>query len=137
MTSQTISPVQALQYPQGAGVTTSATAQPHRSPYMSRYCILVVRHPCFSRPILFRIQPDLSNFLLILICHLIVFVLTSRLALGDAWGFREGVSRPLAMSNTRLRINSVLNSVTPCFLHWCFRKDVAVPPLEIGLARLR
>ncbi|KAH9989819.1 Tim17-domain-containing protein [Russula vinacea] len=34
------------------------------------------------------------------------------LALGGAWGFREGASRPLAVSNARLRINSVLNSVT-------------------------
>ncbi|KAJ6624967.1 Tim17/Tim22/Tim23/Pmp24 family-domain-containing protein [Mycena sp. CBHHK59/15] len=34
------------------------------------------------------------------------------LALGGAWGVREGAARPLAVSNTRLRINSVLNSVT-------------------------
>ena len=34
------------------------------------------------------------------------------LALGGAWGFREGAGRPLAMSNARLRINSILNSVT-------------------------
>ncbi|KAF8479737.1 Tim17-domain-containing protein [Russula ochroleuca] len=34
------------------------------------------------------------------------------LALGGAWGFREGASRPLAVSNARLRINSILNSVT-------------------------
>lgn len=34
------------------------------------------------------------------------------LALGGAWGFREGTSRPLAVSNARLRINSILNSVT-------------------------
>ncbi|KAG5652044.1 hypothetical protein H0H81_006494 [Sphagnurus paluster] len=34
------------------------------------------------------------------------------LALGGAWGVREGARRPLAVSNTRLRINSVLNSVT-------------------------
>jgi import inner membrane translocase subunit TIM23 len=34
------------------------------------------------------------------------------LALGGAWGLREGSRRPLAVSNTRLRINSVLNSVT-------------------------
>ncbi|KAG6854019.1 hypothetical protein C0991_011506 [Blastosporella zonata] len=36
----------------------------------------------------------------------------SGLALGGAWGVREGARRPLAVSNTRLRINSVLNSVT-------------------------
>ena len=34
------------------------------------------------------------------------------LALGGAWGFREGASRQLAVSNARLRINSILNSVT-------------------------
>jgi len=28
------------------------------------------------------------------------------------WGLREGVRRPLAVSNSRLRINSILNSVT-------------------------
>jgi len=36
----------------------------------------------------------------------------SGLALGGVWGVREGAQRPLAASNTRLRINSVLNSVT-------------------------
>jgi len=34
------------------------------------------------------------------------------LALGGAWGFREGAGRPLAVSNAWLRINSILNSVT-------------------------
>ncbi|KAG7443655.1 mitochondrial import inner membrane translocase, subunit Tim17/22 [Guyanagaster necrorhizus] len=34
------------------------------------------------------------------------------LALGGLWGMREGARRPLAVSNTRLRINSILNSVT-------------------------
>ncbi|KAF8998554.1 Tim17-domain-containing protein [Cyathus striatus] len=34
------------------------------------------------------------------------------LTLGGLWGVREGARRPLAVSNTRLRINSVLNSVT-------------------------
>ncbi|CAL1714949.1 unnamed protein product [Somion occarium] len=36
----------------------------------------------------------------------------SGLALGGIWGFREGARRPLAVSNARLRINSILNSVT-------------------------
>ncbi|OSX64211.1 hypothetical protein POSPLADRAFT_1137606 [Postia placenta MAD-698-R-SB12] len=36
----------------------------------------------------------------------------SGLALGGVWGLREGARRPLAASNSRLRINSVLNSVT-------------------------
>jgi mitochondrial import inner membrane translocase subunit TIM23 len=34
------------------------------------------------------------------------------LALGGVWGVREGARRPLAVSNARLRINSILNSVT-------------------------
>lgn len=28
------------------------------------------------------------------------------------WGLREGARKPLAVSNARLRINSILNSVT-------------------------
>ncbi|KAH8071797.1 Tim17/Tim22/Tim23/Pmp24 family-domain-containing protein [Cristinia sonorae] len=36
----------------------------------------------------------------------------SGLALGGVWGLREGARRPLAVSNARLRINSILNSVT-------------------------
>ncbi|KAJ2934865.1 hypothetical protein H1R20_g2215, partial [Candolleomyces eurysporus] len=36
----------------------------------------------------------------------------SGLVLGGVWGVREGARRPLAVSNARLRINSVLNSVT-------------------------
>ncbi|KAF9526140.1 Tim17/Tim22/Tim23/Pmp24 family-domain-containing protein [Crepidotus variabilis] len=36
----------------------------------------------------------------------------SGLAIGGVWGVREGARRPLAVSNTRLRVNSVLNSVT-------------------------
>ncbi|KZT27758.1 Tim17-domain-containing protein [Neolentinus lepideus HHB14362 ss-1] len=34
------------------------------------------------------------------------------LTVGGIWGLREGARRPLAVSNTRLRINSVLNAVT-------------------------
>ncbi|KAK7445417.1 Mitochondrial import inner membrane translocase subunit tim23 [Stygiomarasmius scandens] len=36
----------------------------------------------------------------------------SGLTIGGVWGLREGARRPLAVSNTRLRINSILNSVT-------------------------
>ncbi|KAH0582958.1 Mitochondrial import inner membrane translocase subunit tim23 [Termitomyces sp. J132] len=36
----------------------------------------------------------------------------SGLTIGGAWGVREGARRPLAVSNARLRINSILNSVT-------------------------
>ncbi len=34
------------------------------------------------------------------------------LSLGGLWGLREGAKKPLAVSNTRLRINAILNSVT-------------------------
>jgi hypothetical protein len=34
------------------------------------------------------------------------------LAIGGVWGVREGARRPLAVYNSRLRINSILNSVT-------------------------
>ncbi|EPQ56398.1 Tim17-domain-containing protein [Gloeophyllum trabeum ATCC 11539] len=36
----------------------------------------------------------------------------SGLTVGGIWGLREGARRPLAVSNTRLRINSILNAVT-------------------------
>ncbi|KAF9511388.1 hypothetical protein BS47DRAFT_1377209 [Hydnum rufescens UP504] len=36
----------------------------------------------------------------------------SGLAIGGLWGLREGSGRPLAVSSARLRINSILNSVT-------------------------
>lgn len=53
-----------------------------------------------------------SHLLIVLFlshAHLIFFL---GLAVGGLWGLREGARRPLAVSNTRLRINSVLNSVT-------------------------
>ena len=34
------------------------------------------------------------------------------LALGGAWGLREGGTRKLAVPSARLRLNSILNSVT-------------------------
>ena len=40
-----------------------------------------------------------------------MFVLVG-LAVGGLWGLREGARKPLAVSNTRLRINAILNSVT-------------------------
>ncbi|TDL23668.1 Tim17-domain-containing protein [Rickenella mellea] len=36
----------------------------------------------------------------------------SGLGIGGLWGLREGARRPLAIPNARLRLNSVLNSVT-------------------------
>ena len=37
---------------------------------------------------------------------------TPGLTLGGVWGLREGARKPLAVSNARLRINSILNSIT-------------------------
>jgi import inner membrane translocase subunit TIM23 len=34
------------------------------------------------------------------------------LGIGGLWGLREGLTRPMAVSNARLRLNSVLNGVT-------------------------
>ncbi|EJD48040.1 Tim17-domain-containing protein [Auricularia subglabra TFB-10046 SS5] len=34
------------------------------------------------------------------------------LSIGGLWGLREGARRPLAVSNSRLRLNSILNSIT-------------------------
>ncbi|KIL65551.1 hypothetical protein M378DRAFT_161871 [Amanita muscaria Koide BX008] len=51
------------------------------------------------------------SFLIVFACHMLTLVFQG-LALGGAWGLREGARRPLAVSNSRLRINSILNSVT-------------------------
>ena len=52
------------------------------------------------------------RFLIVFISSHGSYSFSTGLAIGGAWGVREGASRPLAVSNTRLRINSVLNSVT-------------------------
>jgi len=36
----------------------------------------------------------------------------SGLGIGGIWGLREGAKRPLVVSNARLRVNSILNSIT-------------------------
>ncbi|KAF8075078.1 Tim17/Tim22/Tim23/Pmp24 family-domain-containing protein [Lyophyllum atratum] len=61
--------------------------------------------PVFASRLVFSL--NLSPYLDIISAHP-----SLGLALGGAWGVREGARRPLAVSNTRLRINSVLNSVT-------------------------
>ena len=70
------------------------------------------------------VEPDAGSFRLFHIIHyhliinLIVLALSHAhlyspgLGVGGVWGLREGVRRPLAVSNSRLRINSILNSVT-------------------------
>ena len=50
--------------------------------------------------------------LILLSLHITCRFRPAGLALGGAWGFREGARRPLAVSNSRLRINSILNSIT-------------------------
>ena len=39
-------------------------------------------------------------------------LLSTGLGFGGLWGLREGAARPLAVSNARLRLNSILNGVT-------------------------
>src|SRR5882762_5573436 len=71
-----------------------------------QYC-----HPQFFRvqPVLFKFQPYQPSYCL---CADHMFRPPIGLALGGAWGFREGAGRSLAVSNARLRINSILNSIT-------------------------
>jgi len=55
--------------------------------------------------------PTLSSILLFsLLSH--AHSCSLGLGAGGVWGLREGIRRPLAVSNSRLRINSILNSVT-------------------------
>jgi hypothetical protein len=93
-------------------------------------CILVVRvvsdldkvhhimsASSLSSPWKTLFPPDSGHLELISGCLIVLFrhMLTripQGLALGGIWGVREGARRPLAVSNSRLRINSVLNSVT-------------------------
>jgi hypothetical protein len=49
--------------------------------------------------------------LIVFVRHMFIFF-SPGLTIGGVWGLREGARRPLAVPNTRLRINSVLNSVT-------------------------
>ena len=57
-------------------------------------------------------RPIFRRLIVLFVTCLPCFFFLSGLALGGVWGVREGARRPLAVSNTRLRINSVLNSVT-------------------------
>jgi import inner membrane translocase subunit TIM23 len=56
--------------------------------------------------------PSLTSLLFLLLHHMLIWQRFPGLALGGVWGVREGARRPLAVSNMRLRINSILNSVT-------------------------
>lgn len=62
------------------------------------------------RPHVILIRHTLSP--LIVFCPSHAHAIPPGLALGGVWGLREGARRPLAVSNARLRINSILNSVT-------------------------
>ena len=121
MTKRVTSLVPGRQYRPGAGVMIFVM---ERVP-----CILVVSADLFQLTRLARLRVRLEpRFrenartpyhvitepifgLLIVLCHHML-ICTLGLALGGVWGVREGAKRPLAVSNTRLRINSVLNSVT-------------------------
>lgn len=123
MTRQVNFPVLVRQSLPGGGVMISATER--------ELCISVVSVDLFQitgfahgrvrfwpRLLPERLSPYLDilprpifSCLIVLFCHMLT-LLFQGLALGGVWGVREGARRPLAVSNTRLRINSVLNSVT-------------------------
>src|SRR6266545_1810574 len=108
------------QYPQGGGVMTFATG---RAPCISvvswiSFNLLFSSNICCLWPpfLLGPISPylDVRPTLDFLLFYFITCssCFTTGLAIGGAWGVREGARRPLAVLNTRLRINSILNSVT-------------------------
>jgi len=110
------------QFPPGGGVMTFAMEPAPCISVVSRIsfkllfssCICSLKGLVFSLHISHLISTSPSTHLwasYCSICHMFTLVSTG-LALGGAWGVREGARRPLAVSNTRLRINSVLNSVT-------------------------
>ena len=116
---QPICQAQAPPYPPGAGVMTCVMGPVP--------CISPVRGVSFDLLDSVPLQPLSVPSPWSCVSHVLLFRLTGSsycsvpshvhlsiqgLAIGGIWGIREGARRPLAVSNTRLRINSVLNSVT-------------------------
>jgi hypothetical protein len=95
--------------------------------HVSQWCVLdlfqitlfELRCVCFGprflpdplSPYLKHLGRPIFSPLIVLFCHMFTLRFLG-LALGGAWGVREGAGRPLAVSNSRLRLNSILNSVT-------------------------
>lgn len=67
--------------------------------------------PCASLTLSRHLRRTILGFFIVMTCHMFILLFPG-LTLGGLWGLQEGARRPLAVSNTRLRINSVLNSVT-------------------------
>lgn len=124
MTKRLICREPGARFPRGVGVTTCLMARER--------CTSVVRTLYrFSRPLLpsivlllrrrdLRVHASMtarhpnSSHVIYSYCfppsH--AHTLLPGLALGGVWGLREGARKPLAVSNSRLRINSILNSIT-------------------------
>jgi len=95
---------------------------PHWSVFLPS--LIHITHPSAFYPILAFCQTRcrLVSFIPIIRSHLVINLIVLALShaqpcfpglgVGGVWGLREGVRRPLAVSNSRLRINSILNSVT-------------------------
>jgi import inner membrane translocase subunit TIM23 len=98
MTKSATFPAQAPQSLLGVGVTTCA----------------MVPEPCIS-----AVCPSTRASFFVFLSSILLFSYSSHgrffstgLGIGGLWGLREGARRPLAVSNSRLRINSILNAVT-------------------------
>lgn len=119
MTRSVIFPERVRPFLRAAGVTTF-----HMGPVP---CILAVRTSLHSPRIMSCSFSDALNLMLAIwfLPPVIAFGLTllfctitcsplslPGLALGGLWGLREGSRKPLAVSNSRLRINAILNSIT-------------------------
>ena len=110
----------------GAGVTTCAMGpEPCTSPVSFSFPSSFISHPLLPfTPFWPFVKPGVGSFRLShsftpTLSSILLFSLLSHahscspgLGVGGVWGLREGVRRPLAVSNARLRINSILNSVT-------------------------
>ena len=96
----------------------------HGNDVPQRFVLFIGLSPPFSLPSSFSFEDEASAIMLgrphvtavlissyrFLSSH--VHALLPGLALGGVWGLREGARKPQAVSNARLRVNSILNSVT-------------------------
>ena len=124
MTKQATFPAQRAQLPPGVGVTICVMARERcTSVVRTLYRLSTTVHPSIT--VLLRnrgvydhasltARRSYSSHLISSYCFAPSHAHTTPpgLALGGVWGLREGARRPLAVSNARLRINSILNSVT-------------------------
>lgn len=107
---------QGPQFRPGAGVTTCAMGPARcisvvRSFFEHHRPSITINKPRQKRSVFFVLSPTLSSILLFSLSSHVRFFSTG-LGVGGLWGLREGARRPLAVSNNRLRVNSILNAVT-------------------------